>query len=742
MTLSATFRVPGASQSLRALHALRGTLRPLQAPQMCRSTRGRILRRSNMGAGHPDGSWACSHVLHRFDCIGWEPRRSDAADPIMGLRAGLKEDSVAAQHSGRLELTWTDKDKALLSIDDGKYGYTFAERSDPRVLEVRVLHEVDRFDVPVPDERPSDLPIPTTDNLLITGDAMHALDALRKIPEWAAKYIGKVKLVYIDPPFNTGQTFTNYDDNIDHSIWLTMLRDRLRQLKPLLSDDGSIWVHLDHVESHRCRVVLDEEFGIDNFVAEIAWQKADSPRSDNKGVSVSHDTIIIYRKTPAATFNRHPRTEAMNARFQSPDGDPEPWFDGDPTAASPGTIFGIQHPMTGDILYPGNGRFWAREQAWFFAQMSQYAEYELRDIHDTQKRAEIAGNRRVPENIDAIMLATDLESARHSARERMRAGSWPDIILRSGGEGGIGKKSRIPKTGRVPESWWPNSEVGHNREAKSEIKALFPGVNPFATPKPERLLQRIIHIATNPGDIVLDCFVGSGTSAAVAHKMGRRWVAIELVPETLENFAKPRLAKVVSGEDLGGVTALKERVDATEAGLPGGMTADDAQLFNRLLKQASEALNAFDEPTLRTLKAATRTRHRTTMLWHGGGGFAHVTVGPSMYDVDDETGEVFLSETAVNGNWSKSVAAQLSFTLTPHNPVFCGVRGKQRLAVIDGVADDVVVRTVVEHLAEKERAMIVAKVLLPNAEALLQELSPGSRLKKAPRDLFPRRTVK
>ena len=163
-----------------------------------------------------------------------------------------------ARHAGRLELTWTDKDKALLSSGDGKYNYTFVDRHDPRVLEVRLLQEVDRTDVPVPEDRPVDLPTPDQRQPAHHWRRnVHALDALRKTPEWAAKYVGKVKLVYIDPPFNTGQAFTHYDDNIDHSIWLTMLRDRLRQLKPLLSDDGSIWVHLDHVESHRCRVVLD-----------------------------------------------------------------------------------------------------------------------------------------------------------------------------------------------------------------------------------------------------------------------------------------------------------------------------------------------------------------------------------------------------------------------------------------------------------------------------------------------------
>lgn len=180
------------------------------------------------------------------------------------------------KHQGCLELTWTDKNKALLSTGDGKYDYAFVDPSDYRVSEVRLLHEVERVEVEIPAGRPDELPVPTTDNLLITGDAMHVLDALAKIPEYADKYVGQVKLVYIDPPFNTGQAFSNYEDNIEHSIWLTMLRDRLRQIKPLLADDGSVWVHLDHAESHRCRVVLDEEFGPDNFAAEVAWQKADA----------------------------------------------------------------------------------------------------------------------------------------------------------------------------------------------------------------------------------------------------------------------------------------------------------------------------------------------------------------------------------------------------------------------------------------------------------------------------------
>jgi adenine-specific DNA-methyltransferase len=233
---------------------------------------------------------------------------------------------MAAGYSGGLELTWTNKDKALLSTGDGKYDYMFVDRADYRVSEVRVLHEVGRIEAPTPDGRPDELPEPTTDNLLITGDAMHALDVLNKVPEYAERYLSRVKLVYIDPPFNTGQAFTHYDDNIEHSIWLTMLRDRLRQIKPLLSDDGSVWVHLDDAEVHRCRSVLDEELGAENFLAEVVWQKATSPRNDTTGFSISHDSLLVYRKTDRWTPNRMKRLASSNtSRYRSRDGDPVPW---------------------------------------------------------------------------------------------------------------------------------------------------------------------------------------------------------------------------------------------------------------------------------------------------------------------------------------------------------------------------------------------------------------------------------
>lgn len=654
------------------------------------------------------------------------------------LTTTKREDrELMAAHRGRLELTWTDKDKTLLSTGDGKYDYTFVDPSDYRVSEVRLLHEVERIEAP--DGRPegSDLPAPTTDNLLITGDAMHVLDALAKVPEYADKYLGQVKLVYIDPPFNTGQAFSHYEDNIEHSIWLTMLRDRLRQIKPLLSDDGSVWVHLDDVESHRCRSVLDEEFGAENFVAEVVWQKADSPRSDAKGLSVSHDVVLVYKRSASWTPNRTARLASTDAVFRSQDGDPVLWRKKDPTAPGgathQGMVYAIQHPISGRLVYPGVGRHWAMDQKWMLAQMSRYAAYESRDIGDEEERARVCGvdRQQVRAGVRALMLAEPLDAASTRATAIYEAGTWPEIYLTGpGGSRGLQRKQHISDTGRVPETWWPHAEVGHNRAAKNEIKGLFPGTHPFATPKPERLLRRVIHVATSPGDIVLDCFAGSGTTAAVAHKMGRRWVTSELLSETAETFTKPRLTKVVRGEDAGGVTTVTERVAADDLDLPDGVTPSEAQEFSRVLAKVSKAIGAgLDEATLRALRDATKTRDVTTTLWYGGGGFTHVQVGPSMFE--EVAGMVLLAEWATQGDLARAMCAQLGVRYRPDG-IFAATRGRVRYVVLDGLVGESTVESILDQLTEGQIVEVWATQVEHDAVEALRKARPGSRLEAIP----------
>lgn len=231
----------------------------------------------------------------------------------------------------KLELTWFNKDKALIPVEKGRYGYTWVDPQDPRYCETHYLEYVETITGIRAKKigggeafysKRADLP-PTDDNLLILGESGDVLEALTRVPELREKYVGKVKCVYIDPPFNTSQTFANYEDNLEHSVWLTMMRDRLLHLRNLLSDDGSIWVHLDDVENHRMRVLLDEIFGSENFVTEVIWQKADGPRNDANYFSSDHDVILVYRKTAAFVINRLPRTADMNSRFKNPDNDPK-----------------------------------------------------------------------------------------------------------------------------------------------------------------------------------------------------------------------------------------------------------------------------------------------------------------------------------------------------------------------------------------------------------------------------------
>lgn len=647
---------------------------------------------------------------------------------------------MAAKHSGRLELTWTNKAKALLSEADGKYDYSWVDPSDYRASEVRLLHTVQRFDVP--DGRPegSPLPEPSTDNLLITGDAMHVLDSLSAIPEYEDKYVGKVKLVYIDPPFNTGKTFDHYDDNLEHSIWLTMLRDRLVQILPLLAPDGSVWVHLDDSEVHRCRSVMDEVMGPGNFVGTVIWQKTYSPRNDAKRLSTDQDYILVYRKSAAFTPNKRTRTAAQDALYASTDGDPLAWSSGDasaPGAAShQGMVYALQSPFTGRMIYPTQGRHWNYEQAEMVRMLEAWGpEYELKDISDAGQRAACCGiaSTVVRDGVKAIVLKTPVDEAAAMARERYHAGNWPDLFFTSGGLGGPRLKRRITE-GRTPQTLWFYSEVGHTDGAKKEIKSLFPGVNPFATPKPERLLERIIQIGSAPGEVVLDVFAGSGTTAAVAHKLGRRWITAELVRDTMNMFTLPRLAKVLRGEDPGGVTTKATRV--ADGDLPDGLSPEEAQKFNSVLSKVIKTFDTTDDElatavktAVKALRSATATRTETTANWHGGGGFTHLEVGPSMFEMVDDM--AMIAEWAVDAKLAEAICAQIKVAYRPQG-IFAGRRGRVRVMVIDAMVGPSTIEAVIDRLGDGEVVEVWATQSSLEAETALRSTRPGSTLKKIP----------
>lgn len=538
---------------------------------------------------------------------------------------------------------------------------------------------------------------PADDNLLILGESGDVLETLTRVPELTDKYVGQVKCIYIDPPFNTAQTFANYEDNLEHSVWLTMMRDRLLHLKKLLSNDGSIWVHLDDVENHRMRLLMDEVFGAENFVAEVQWKKRSNLPND-VAIGSNHDTIVVYGSQSA--FNLRPRPDGHGG-YRNTDNDPlGPWAEHPMDSNAKGgrgvdhLFYPIVNPNTGKEYWPAKGRNWL---------------YPQEAIPGKIERGEIVFGRN---GLSGPKKKTYLTN--------VRAGlTYPTLWLDD------------------------NFEVFPvNNAAEKEQDALFPdseGI--FETPKPERLLERIIHIATNPGDIVLDVFAGSGTTAAVAHKMGRRWVTCELNEDTFDRFTRPRLEKVVRGEDMGGITVTKgERVDATETGLPEGLSAENAQkltsLLNKTVRDEPELKKSAD---LRAVKQLVKTKKTPdTINWRGGGGFTVARLSRDCFDVDEDTGLVVLTEDATARNLSAAVAAHLRFRMTPDNPVFPAKREKMNLFVTRQPLTQEFIDELVYYVPDGEAVTVAATSANPDLGRYLHKACPGSRIIHLPDGLFTR----
>lgn len=389
----------------------------------------------------------------------------------------------------RLELVWPGKNERVdveprILIEDVEKSYS----ADPKIQE-KMNRQLFKQEPEI---------APTFDNMLIHGDNLLALKALE------AEYSGKVKCIYIDPPYNTGNAFEHYDDGYEHSIWLSLMRDRLEILKNLLANDGSIWISLDDNEQAYCKVLCDEIFGRKNFVCNVIWQKKYSPANDAKWLSDNHDFIIVYAKNKETWRpNLLPRSEEMNARYKNLDNDPRGlWKAGDCSVKtySASCDYSITTP-SGRIVNPPAGYCW------------RYSKEKFEELRaDNRIWFGPTGN-----NVPAIKRFLS------------------DV-----------------KQGATALTVWTYDEVGHNQDAKKEVKE-FNSSDVFATPKPENLIERVLTLASNPGDLVLDSFLGSGTTAAVAHKMGRRWIGIEM-GDHIYSHCLPRLKKVIDCEDAGGIT--------------------------------------------------------------------------------------------------------------------------------------------------------------------------------------------
>jgi adenine-specific DNA-methyltransferase len=436
-----------------------------------------------------------------------------------------------------VQLLWPNKELPLRA--SGEMEYEWVQPTDRRLLRPLTLEQLTKR------------PLNSKSNVMAIGDGLDVLEALKN---QSSVLNGGIRLVYIDPPFNTQVNFRQYNDSMQRAMWLGMMRDRVGALRSLLSEDASIWVHLDDAEVHRARAVLDEIFGENAFVSSVVWQKK-TTRDSRAAFSSNHDTILVYAPSgPKRWKTSRNLLVKEDALLRNRDDDPRgPWADAPFTA--PGFRRAQQYDIvtpTGQVLRPPRGRSWYATEPTF--------------------RGLLADGR---------------------------------IWFPKGGDGSPRLKLFASQLrGLVPFTVWGAADTGTNDDAKRHLMSLFPEIEVFDTPKPESLLERIIHIATNPGELVVDIFGGSGTTAAVAHKMRRRWIVVERNSKTVVDFMLPRLNRVVEGSDSGG---------ATEAmSWKGGGSFDVVQVAPRLgsLPAGSrpEAVKKRLSPLLKTLNSATNRK--------------------------------------------------------------------------------------------------------------------------------------
>lgn len=377
------------------------------------------------------------------------------------------------EHTGRLELTWVDK-------------------YQEKVIEPRILIE----------DKEKSYGDPHSENMLIHGDNLIALQALQQ------DFAGRIKCIYIDPPYNTGSAFEHYDDCLEHSIWLSMMRSRLLLLYELLCEEGSIWISLDDSEAHYLKVLGDEIFGRKNFIADVAWEKSDSPRMDAKLFSTRYDHTLVFAKNIDKVEIKQIESDTVPSHYDKAEPDGRKYYlkplramnQNDSRTARPNLYYPLSAP-DGTIVYP-----------------------------------------RRPDGSDGTWRWS-----------QQKVDSNPNLIEWVKGRKGWSPYYKIyadEHTSRPPETLWRFEEAGSNRVSKAEIKALFQTEKAFETPKPEKLLKLIYDIATDPEDWVLDSFLGSGTSTAVAHKMGRKYIGVEMGDHAY-TLCKKRMDKVIAGEQGG-----------------------------------------------------------------------------------------------------------------------------------------------------------------------------------------------
>ena len=460
-------------------------------------------------------------------------------------------------------------------------------------------------------------------NMIIHGDNLDALKALLPM------YEGRVKCIYIDPPYNTGNEKWVYNDNVNdphikawlgkvvgaegedlsrHDKWLCMIYPRLKLLQKLMAEDGVIFISIDDAEYANLKLICDEIFGANCFVSNISWQRTYSTRNDSKGIVNEVEHILVYSKLPDWQPSKLPRTAEMNSIYKNPDNDVISWASDNPFApgaiSHQGMVYAIQHPFTGKMIYPSANACWRYQQDQMLEIMRGWCDYELRDLHDDEKRAEVCGTSidAVRKGVMGIVLSKSLEESAAQATLVYKRGQWPKFYFTKGGKGGIRRKTYLENVGgKPPTNLWLYTDTGHTDEAKKELLSIFKGKAPFDTPKPSRLIQFVLQIVGDKDAIILDSFAGSGTTAHAVLNMNkqdggnRKFILVEM-GDYAESITAERVRRVINGYGEG-----NKAVEGTGGGF-SFYELGDALLINGMLNP-----NAAEEK-IRTYVYYTETR--------------------------------------------------------------------------------------------------------------------------------------
>lgn len=434
-------------------------------------------------------------------------RHIDKQELISKVRelAGLTDE----ERSALIELLQKNKKYGLVWENSREQAVEELKRKLPilrEVVERRILNDTDQEHYP--------------NHILIEGENLQVLIAL------TYTHAGMIDVIYIDPPYNTGNKdfvyndrFIGEDDEYRHSMWLSFMEKRLKIAKTLLSEKGVIFISIDDNEQANLKLLCDEIFGYEHYVACVAWQRTYSTRNDSKGIPKEVESILIYSRQPQWTPHKLPRTDKMNSLYKSPDNDERVWTSSSvsaPGAAThQGMVYAIQHPFSGELMYPTTGRCWTLGQEYMLENLNKWSSYKLENLHDEKRRAEVCGVKQdeVRKDVLGIILAEPLENARRKATSVLNKGNWPYFYFTNGGKGGLRRKTYLDEMdGRVVTNFFPYEECGHTDEAKKELMSILDGKSPFDTPKPVRLMERILQISSKKDSIILDFFAGSGTT--------------------------------------------------------------------------------------------------------------------------------------------------------------------------------------------------------------------------------------